>query len=137
MEKVSQFEEKITGFVNENWSYLASDKRRAFQNFQNRWNLILATTSISNVKYLEAQKSDRQEIKDFLMSGFLHDEPNSRAQKMTEKDFEPICNVILDRSLESPFSTIVKDKGKNSDLSFKIWPIWKENTLMDLIYSSF
>ncbi|PAV74799.1 hypothetical protein WR25_11817 [Diploscapter pachys] len=82
----------------------------------------------------KAQKSDRQEIKDFLMSGFLYDEPNSRAQRMTEKSFEPICNVILDRSLESPFSTIVKDKDQM--IGVMLNSIWKRSSATDNEYKN-
>ncbi|PAV58413.1 hypothetical protein WR25_12363 [Diploscapter pachys] len=80
---------------------------------------------IDQLEYLEARECDRYAIKDFLIENFLHDEPNNRATGLTEEEFEPVMNEIIDKALAHPISTVVKYQGEI--VAVQLNSLWKRS----------
>ncbi|PAV60962.1 hypothetical protein WR25_25797 [Diploscapter pachys] len=67
---------------------------------------------VSQLGFNDAKPSDKDEIMHYLITYFRHDEPNLRALQFSEDEFRPMAELIVDKSLATPFSTIVRYQGE-------------------------
>ncbi|XGW31647.1 hypothetical protein V3C99_010085, partial [Haemonchus contortus] len=68
-------------------------------------------TMDSHFTYSTAEPKDRDKIREFLMKHFLVEETMNAATSITEEEFAPFADAVLDTSLRTPHSVICRDEN--------------------------
>ncbi|CAI4229430.1 unnamed protein product [Auanema sp. JU1783] len=82
---------------------------------------------MANIVFSVPTMTDKGEILQFLFKYFITQESMSRAAKITEEQFRPCAEEILDSSLKVPFSVIAREKETNELAGILLQSIWEKS----------
>ncbi|VDM76029.1 unnamed protein product [Strongylus vulgaris] len=94
------------------YSIATEDNRKEIRAFLMKHFLKEETMNVNNMDILEysiATEDNRKEIRAFLMKHFLKEETMNVATAITEEEFAPFADKVLDLALPTPFTVLCRN----------------------------
>ncbi|KAL6725328.1 hypothetical protein Aduo_007388 [Ancylostoma duodenale] len=82
--------------------------------------------------FIPAKMSDLGDVVDLCTSGLIHDEPHSRALKLTPQGSKGLFEYIAAKSLHYPYSYRIHEKGTNKIIGFRLLSIGHRDHTLDI-----